>query len=188
MDTNKKIQIEGQSNRYFIKKVNREKKQELLTSIPKHEFLDDFELPSTQMSIVQMIYLTQEDPLYAKEISCVKQKIRTKMNSYLQQDKLKNRLCFDTQLTCNDIYELILSSKGKCYYCNINFVIHYVKYRDVTQWTLERIDNDMGHCKSNCVIAWLQCNLQRRNRNMQKFKTSKSLVIVRKDLEICQPI
>ena len=64
-----------------------------------------------------------------------------------------------------------------CHYCNENVFIYYEKYRDNKQWTLERKDNNLPHFKNNCVIACLECNLQRRNKNMDNFKFTKKLII-----------
>jgi len=43
------------------------------------------------------------------------------------------------------------------------------------QWTLDRIDNDMGHNNNNTVISCLGCNLQRRTTNQDKFLFTKQL-------------
>ena len=47
------------------------------------------------------------------------------------------------------------------------------------QWTLDRIDNDQGHTYDNVVIACLECNLQRRRTNSDKFLFTKQMKIVR---------
>jgi hypothetical protein len=42
------------------------------------------------------------------------------------------------------------------------------------QWSLERINNTIGHYQSNCVLACLECNLKRRTKNHEYFKFTKS--------------
>ena len=70
-------------------------------------------------------------------------------------------------LTCNLI----------CYYCKKEVIIFYDKVRQVNQWTLERLDNNIGHTYNNTVIACLGCNLGRRNKNSNGFKFYKQMVI-----------
>ena len=63
-----------------------------------------------------------------------------------------------------------------CYYCKQPVKTEY-SCRDMKQWTLDRIDNTMGHNTTNVLISCLQCNLTRRNRTVQKFLFTKQLVI-----------
>ena len=51
--------------------------------------------------------------------------------------------------------------------------------REPKQWTLDRIDNDKCHSKDNTVIACLKCNLDRRVTNIDKFKFTKQLNIMK---------
>ena len=46
----------------------------------------------------------------------------------------------------------------ECYYCTIP--LQYIEYQDDLA-TIERIDNSLGHIKSNCVIACKKCNISR---------------------------
>ena len=57
--------------------------------------------------------------------------------------------------------------------------IKYNNYRDKQQWTLDRIDNDLGHNNENVKIACLECNLKRRRINMEKFLFTKQLNIIK---------
>jgi len=51
----------------------------------------------------------------------------------------------------------------------------------MTQWSLERLNNNIGHYSNNTCISCLRCNLQRRNDNHEYFKFSKQLNIIRMD-------
>jgi len=73
--------------------------------------------------------------------------------------------------------EKLYTSGLKCYYCNCDLLILYNKKRDNTQWTLERLDNNLGHYNSNTCISCLHCNLQRRTDNYEYFKNGKQLKI-----------
>ena len=182
----KTINIDGQHNRYLIKKVNKHKppevkKMNISTNLEKelqtHEsmiFKHDF-----QKSIVHMNYMDTKNEEYEYILQHFQKLVKTKMNSYLKQDEQKNRIDKEKPLLLNDIYELLIESHMQCYYCVQEVFIYYEKYRDKSQWTLERIDNNLGHFKQNCVISCLECNLQRRNHNMSKFKFTKNLVIVK---------
>ena len=64
----------------------------------------------------------------------------------------------------------------KCTYCSCNMMLLYKEIKDPKQWTLDRIDNTMGHNTDNVVISCLECNLKRRNTNMKKFMFTKNLV------------
>jgi hypothetical protein len=48
------------------------------------------------------------------------------------------------------------------------------------QWTLERIDNDLGHNKNNVEIACLNCNLRRRTMYHERYLFTKELNIIKK--------
>lgn len=54
--------------------------------------------------------------------------------------------------------EGLIEDYPKCKYCNIN--IQYVEFQD-DLGTIERLDNKIGHIKSNCVLACKKCNNSR---------------------------
>ena len=51
--------------------------------------------------------------------------------------------------------------------------------REAKQWTLDRINNDIGHNIDNVLISCLECNLKRRRTNKDAFLFTKQLVIVK---------
>ena len=51
--------------------------------------------------------------------------------------------------------------------------------RDKHQWTLDRIDNSIGHNKENVVISCLECNLKRRTTEIDRFTFTKQLKITK---------
>jgi len=65
----------------------------------------------------------------------------------------------------------------KCYYCKEEVYILYKNIRENLQWTLDRVDNDLGHINDNLVISCLKCNLKRRKQNDIAFLFTKQLDI-----------
>ena len=57
--------------------------------------------------------------------------------------------------------------------------LFYKKVRDMEQWTLDRIDNNLPHQDDNVIVSCLKCNLQRRQQNKDKFLFTKQLKIIK---------
>jgi hypothetical protein len=106
----------------------------------------------------------------------MKQEINKKIESYKTQDKMKNRCIKDIINFC-DVKEMLKNMT--CHYCHENIFVLYKLKLYKRQWTLDRIDNSIGHTKSNVVLACLQCNLERRCTNKEKFIFTKTLNIVK---------
>jgi len=101
------------------------------------------------------------------------------------------------------LLKLLIDSNGKCFYCNYPFDMgmpdKYLNCNDMScyyyeksislikknihhnstqrRWTLERINNKLGHYQSNCVVACLGCNIKRGRTNHASFKFTKRLVV-----------
>jgi len=103
--------------------------------------------------------------------------LKKKFSSYKSQDKQSHKYDIDQHITFDEMIEKIYLSKLKCYYCNCDLIILYNKKREKTQWTLERLDNNLGHYTSNTCICCLDCNLKRRTDNHEYFKNSKQTII-----------
>ena len=69
----------------------------------------------------------------------------------------------------------------KCHYCACETYLLYEIVRENKQWSLDRINNDIGHNRNNLLIACLECNLKRRRTNKDAFMFTKNLKIVRLD-------
>jgi len=67
----------------------------------------------------------------------------------------------------------------KCHYCNEKTYILYDLVRETKQWTLDRINNDIGHNTDNVLISCLDCNLKRRRTSKDAFLFTKQLTIVK---------
>ena len=114
------------------------------------------------------------------------QEIKNKINSYKHQDAKKNIYETDNLITFDNVLQKLVECKLKCFYCSNNILMFYKKSRDNKQWTLDRINNYDEHSNDNTIIACLECNLQRRRKNSEKFKFSKQLenkqIIIKKNI------
>tara|TARA_B110000305_G_C19137680_1_gene491930 strand:- start:108 stop:641 length:534 start_codon:yes stop_codon:yes gene_type:complete len=168
----KKIEIKGNSN---IKKIVPEQYDNIRKVSHTWNISEDYLDPTKQKDIINKLYLEEFE-----EKQFLMNMIKKKLSSYKQQD-IKNRIYGEKFfIPLEDTVQKLVECKMKCYYCNKNMVLLYKEIKDPIQWTLDRIDNTMGHNSDNVVICCLQCNLKRRNTNMKKFLFTKSLVLIKK--------
>jgi hypothetical protein len=121
-------------------------------------------------------FMSEINEMYlgSKKTTC----ITKKLNGYKQQD-IKNKIYSEYHFVTTDlVLEKLIVCKMKCLYCQQSMLLHY-NAKDKLQWTLDRIDNTMGHNKDNIVISCLECNLKRRNRSVEKYLFTKQLKIVK---------
>jgi len=169
----KKIQIVGLSNRYQIKKLTKEKappKKRVVAS--KWVLEPDHFTKEKQLSMLEQ----NTEPL-------IKTEIDHKISAYKQQDMVKKVFIADEFITFDYVKQMILECKLCCHYCKDDMLILYEHVREMKQWSLDRINNSLGHNVGNVVISCLKCNLNRRNLNADKFLFTKQMTIVRKNQE-----
>ena len=75
-----------------------------------------------------------------------------------QKDKKYNRYNQTEFIDKCFVKNLIEDSENKCYYCSCD--LQYLIYQGNLA-TIERLDNNIGHIKGNCVIACRTCNYSR---------------------------
>lgn len=167
----KTITITGKKNQDKINQVECPIREEA----GKYCFDIDTYNHSDQVVIINRLYLDD-----SFEFKCEMIKIlNKKLQGYKSQDKIKNIWDEHKFITTEKTLEHLVSSKLQCHYCLHPILFLYDKVGEKKQWTLDRIDNTLGHINDNIVIACLECNVQRRNMNKDKFKFTKSLKIVR---------
>ena len=105
--------------------------------------------------------------------------LKTKITSYMQQDKLKTLYNITNFITLDKVIEKLFLSNLICHYCSKNIYIIYKYKRASNQWTLDRVDNSEGHNYNNVVICCLKCNLSRRCLDSNKFLFTKKLNIIK---------
>ena len=109
--------------------------------------------------------------------SILKSEIKGKISGYKQQDIKKNKYDDEKFVTFEYVIEKLVCSKLNCYYCNGRVKIFYNLCKDESQWTLDRIDNEIGHNDGNVLISCLGCNLKRRKLDKDKFNFTKNIKI-----------
>ena len=105
--------------------------------------------------------------------------LKKKYNAYKNQDKQKHKFDDSKHITYEAMIQKLIDSQLKCYYCNCILLILFNKKREGTQWTLERLDNNLGHYETNTCIACLKCNLKRRTDSHEYFKQGKQLQLIK---------
>lgn len=88
----------------------------------------------------------------------IKITIRYMINNSKTKDKKYNIYDIVNFIDKCFLKNLIEDCNDKCYYCKCD--LQYIIYQNNLA-TIERIDNSIGHIKSNVVIACHHCNLSR---------------------------
>ena len=125
-----------------------------------------------------MISQIQLDENFSLKIILLRE-INNKLNGYKIQDIKRTLYDKNEFIKFADIIDLIVSSDLICCYCKKEIFLLYKNVRDKFQWTLDRIDNSIGHIKPNVVVSCLNCNLSRGVINHKKFVFTKDLNIVK---------
>lgn len=172
------INISGQNNRYQMKKVTKvnEGKPIKKTNV------------STTWKFDRKYFKHEEQILLIRDLSnlevdeVIKKQITSKIYSYKQQDMKKknydrNSENYKDLIDFDTIIKEMITCDLKCHYCLKEMLILYENVRDNSQWTVDRINNDIGHIKENFNLVCLKCNLKRRRQNDEKYLFSSQLSI-----------
>ena len=81
-----------------------------------------------------------------------------------QYDKMRNIYDADRFIDKCFMGGLIEDYK-QCYYRDCEVNLQYTEYQDDLV-TIERLDNSIGHIKSNCVLCCLKCNVSKKSNNL----------------------
>ena len=82
--------------------------------------------------------------------------IKHKISGYKQQDKDKNREC---TLTVDEVKKIIRKNYNECFCCG--------RHTHSSVFTLNRLDNKVGHVYENCVLSCKHCNIAKKLENYQ---------------------
>jgi hypothetical protein len=146
----------------------------------KNIILRDTSQRKTQQTIdfnhLDVLKNIQSNQMSEYEEACIKE-IRKKHSGYKSQDKLKHKYDETKHITLTELIDKLVESQLKCYYCSKDVSILYNKKKDSLQWTLERLNNNIGHYKDNTCISCLKCNLGRRTENYEYYKKGKTMIL-----------
>ena len=165
----KKIIIKGKHNIDSFKKETKRK------NVNMWNYPEEVLKKENHIEFLNKLYLGQ----HFNGFDDVKKEIQTKIGSYSQQDKKRN--FFDPQKIINleQCIEKLVLSKLTCYYCRETMLLMYKDKREPSQWTLDRLNNDIGHHNDNVVACCLKCNLKKRRMDDEKFKFTKQLRVIK---------
>ena len=181
----KKIIFTGTTTKYQMKKINNTVKEKKMRIETQTWGLNESELSfEMQLNILNELVLNDNKPVLTDKYSkLIINHIKTKIQSYKQQDTIKKIYNEDEFINLEQVINLLQETKLKCHYCSCETFLLYEIVREMKQWSLDRINNDIGHNKNNLVIACLECNLKRRRTNKDSFMFTKNLKIVREGID-----
>ncbi len=165
----KSIKINGKNN---IDKFNNNNKRK---NVSKWKNSKELLNTKNHIKFINQLYLDQK----FDGNTIVKKEILNKISSYSQQDKKRNIFNNEKIIKYEECVEKLVLSKLKCYYCKCDTLLLYEDKRAPTQWTLDRLNNDIGHYFDNVVICCLKCNLKKRRMDDEKFKFTKQLKVIK---------
>ena len=153
-------------NNYFVNKetdFNKEMQLQLLFSL--FSFKEDSDSDSDSDS--------------NKKIHFLREQIRQKIHNYYAQDMKKQLYNPENFITLEYILQKLKDCNLDCFYCREPVFLWYEIAREPKQWTVERIDNAIGHDIGNIEIACLSCNLKRRCMYHERYVFTKQMRIIK---------
>lgn len=169
MDTTKQILIqESSGSRKKIKEKEKQKRKITETkkwNFENHEICENNHFP----------YLKDET-----KIGFIYQEIRKKLCGYKSQDVEKGKYDESGFSTLQSVLDKMNECELKCFYCKGCVALLYENVREPRQWTLERIDNSIGHNIGNIEISCLSCNLRRRTMHHERYILTKQIQTIKK--------
>ena len=175
-----------------------ETKSILFTRSVKKQLIEDNKKNKERKRVISENWtFTTEDYAYKNQVEIVKniksntynyidypskialQQINKKIYGYKQQDIIKKLLDANKFINIESVIDKLVECELKCYYCQSEMNVLYDISREMKQWTVDRIDNDLGHNVDNFYIACLECNLKRRRRSDDKFFFTKQMKLIK---------
>ena len=87
-----------------------------------------------------------------------------------QYDKIYN--IYDADRFIDKCFlEGLVEDYKQCYYGDCKVILQYTEYRNDLA-TIERLDNSIGHIKSNCVLCCFKCNLSKKSNKDRRSPSS----------------
>lgn len=139
--------------------------------------------PAAELEALRHLYMDtpapHHKPALREGMELIKKEVANKQKGYAAQDRKKGIYNVDDIITPDLCVGKLIECNAKCWYCKKSTTLLYREVRQPDQWTLDRLDNDLGHTDQNTVIACLECNLKRRRQPADKYKLGKSIIVKR---------
>jgi hypothetical protein len=169
-------------------KVVKEKNKRVVTKSNKWVFNEEDLLIENQqncLNLVKVLFQKKKmneienlEKTADKKTTFLLQQIQQKVYGYKTQDQEKSLYMPTEFIDCDYVIEKLIESP-LCFYCREPVQLLYEFVREPKQWTLDRIDNKVGHNRGNVEIACLRCNLRRRIMHHERFIFTKQLTITK---------
>jgi len=179
MNETKKLLFNAHLKKYQFneEEINKEKERKRIVAL-KWSFLRENYEHKNQLIMINNIQNNNYN--YNDEISKIAiHEINNKINGYKNQDKIKKKFDENKFLNIKSVIDKMNECELKCYYCSNEINVLYDISREMKQWSVDRINNDLGHNEDNYYLACLECNLKRRRKNDDKFLFTKQLKIIK---------
>jgi hypothetical protein len=162
----------------------REKRKRIITETDKwnNYFVNketDFNKDSQLQLLSSLSLSSLKDSDSDKKIHFLREQIRQKIHNYYAQDMKKQLYNPENFITLEYILQKLNDCNLDCFYCREPVFLWYEIAREPKQWTVERIDNAIGHDMGNIEIACLSCNLKRRCMYHERYVFTKQMKIVK---------
>lgn len=179
----KKVLINGTNNRYQIKKLTRaEFEIKKRKSSEKWGLTKEYFTSEKQELIIKALFAVETNSssnLDATILNLINAELNKKISSYKQQDIIRKLLDTEKFIDLNTVITKLYECNLECYYCKSKMFLLYEIARELKQWSVDRINNDLGHNRDNIVMACLDCNLKRRRKGKDAFLFTKQLTIIK---------
>jgi len=133
--------------------------------------------PDAQLTYIRQ--LVNNENVDVNPCQVILKHVTQKIAGYRAQDIKKSLYEPDQIVDVHYALKTLENAENICYYCKKPVQVLYEKAREPLQWSLDRIDNSIGHNKENVVIACLQCNVGRKTMHQGRYAFTKQLVITK---------
>jgi len=180
-NTEKKIIISGIKSKYQVNNLNK-KNNDVKKRVITEKWTFTKEQLNCENQFKLILDISSNNYNFTNDISkIVMQEINKKISGYKQQDKIKKKFNEEKFVTFSNVINKMIDCQLKCRYCLNEMYVLYDISREIRQWSVDRIDNDLGHNNDNYHLACLDCNLKRRRRTDEKFLFTKQLNIIKQE-------
>jgi RNase P subunit RPR2 len=156
------------------KKVCMKSRELKRTSCEKWNLPENCFTHAYQFREISKLYLNMEDDAIEHRVLILKE-LSNKVAGYKRQDIGKNVYNKDLFISLETVIDKLLCFRLKCFYCKQCCELLYKHMYSKQQWTLDRIDNNVGHNADNVVVSCLECNLKRGTMDSDRYKCGKQI-------------